>query len=359
MPPLIRNWKSGRSAALVAAALTLTTCVSRTSAVIPTRPGKSPTSSSTPSASPSPSASPTPSPFTCAGYAPPSIAPEGNLPSPRRSAAFIYDKATDQTILFGGDAGQSAGEIPNDTWIWNGPAWSQTHPATAPPCWRSGTTSAFDDATGQVVLFGGQGPPQVLGPSYPGWFKADTWTWNGTNWSLRDTHTIPGERSWGAMAFLPGTERLVMFGGFGASNPSLGDTWLWDGQDWGQLWFTEPTPPSRSGATLAYDGHRLILFGGLHISSGPTPAGTPLNDTWAFDGTHWQQLHPPSSPPARSGAGLLQRGGASGCCLEGLAAGRSLTTCGPGMDRPGARCPDSKAGPLAELVTRESATVAF
>jgi len=110
------------------------------------------------------------------------------------------------------------------------------------------------------------------------------------------------------MAFLPGTERLVMFGGFGASNPSLGDTWLWDGQDWGQLWFTEPTPPSRSGATLAYDGHRLILFGGLHISSGPTPAGTPLNDTWAFDGTHWQQLHPPSSPPARSGAGLLQQG---------------------------------------------------
>ncbi len=224
MPPLIRNWKSGRSAALVAAALTLTTCVSRTSAVIPTRPGKSPTSSSTPSASPSPSASPTPSPFTCAGYAPPSIAPEGNLPSPRRSAAFIYDKATDQTILFGGDAGQSAGEIPNDTWIWNGPAWSQTHPATAPPCWRSGTTSAFDD------------------------------------------------------------------------------------EDWGQLWFTEPTPPSRSGATLAYDGHRLILFGGLHISSGPTPAGTPLNGTWAFDGTHWQQLHPPSSAPARSGAGLLQQG---------------------------------------------------
>ena len=99
-----------------------------------------------------------------------------------------------------------------------------------------------------------------------------------------------------------------MFGGFGASNPSLGDTWLWDGQDWAQLWFTEPTPPGRSGATLAYDGHRLILFGGLHISSGPTPAGTYLNDTWAFDGAHWQQLHPATSPPARSGAGLLQQG---------------------------------------------------
>ena len=91
-----------------------------------------------------------------------------------------------------------------------------------------------------------------------------------------------------------------MFGGM----TDLGDTWLWDGHDWTEAASGSPTPPGRSNATLAYDGHQLILFGGFRFNPGPNY----LNDTWAFDGARWHQLFPASSPSARSSAGVLQQG---------------------------------------------------
>jgi N-acetylneuraminic acid mutarotase len=101
------------------------------------------------------------------------------------------------------------------------------------------------------------------------------------------------------MAYLPTVKRLVLFGGA----DDLGDTWLWDGQNWAELPSSSSGPPARDSATLAYDGHQLILFGGHRITTGPFY----LDDTWAFNGTRWQQLHPASSPPARAGAGVVQQ----------------------------------------------------
>jgi hypothetical protein len=223
---------------------------------------------------------------------------DGSVPTARRGATFVYDKASDQTILVGGAAGQSAGEVPGSTWMWNGTVWTRLHPVSAPPCDRFSAASAYDDFTGQVVLFGGQGPPQ--GPPQVGWNKADTWSWDGTSWILRSPATTPPERSWAAMAYLPTVKRLVMFGGMN----DLGDTWLWDGHDWTEAASGDPAPPGRSNGTLAYDGHQLILFGGFRFKPGPNY----LNDTWAFDGARWHQLLPASSPSARSSAGVLQQG---------------------------------------------------
>ena len=62
------------------------------------------------------------------------------------------------------------------------------------------------------------------------------------------------------------------------------------------------SPPARSGASLLNIGHGdLILFGGL------SETGQSLNDTWQWDGSNWTQLHPAASPPARfdaAGTGL-------------------------------------------------------
>ena len=55
-------------------------------------------------------------------------------------------------------------------------------------------------------------------------------------------------------------------------------------------------PDPRMGSVMAYDAsHNVdILFGGLSGS------WKFLNDTWAWDGTKWTQLHPHHSPPPRS-----------------------------------------------------------
>jgi hypothetical protein len=51
-------------------------------------------------------------------------------------------------------------------------------------------------------------------------------------------------------------------------------------------------PVPRSGAAIAYDSDRgaMVMFGG-------TANGTPLADTWTWDGGRWTQRHPAVSPP--------------------------------------------------------------
>jgi hypothetical protein len=46
----------------------------------------------------------------------------GATPAPRSNAAIAYDGATNQIVLFGGQAGAS---VLGDTWTWDGTAWIQ------------------------------------------------------------------------------------------------------------------------------------------------------------------------------------------------------------------------------------------
>src|SRR4051812_39871735 len=56
--------------------------------------------------------------------------------------------------------------------------WQQQHPVANPDA-RSAAAMAYDDATRQVVLFGGQMGSGPVG---------DTWVWSGSNW----TQSNPG-----------------------------------------------------------------------------------------------------------------------------------------------------------------------
>lgn len=115
-------------------------------------------------------------------------------------------------------------------------------------------------------------------------------------------------RSAAAVAFDPFTETVVLFGGrrWGAD---AADTWTWDGSQWTEE-HPPVSPPAREGASLAYDGlgHRLLLAGG--VLGGGTAVGLPepgtvcplaaecpgpprpADDTWAWDGRTWVQLSP-------------------------------------------------------------------
>src|SRR5580698_2915361 len=148
---------------------------------------------------------------------------------------------------------------------------------------------AYDPATGQLVLFGGEGNSGVL---------ADTWTWDGSTWTELSPATSPSARDLASMAYDPGTGQLVLFGGED-SNGALADTWTWGlpppaSYGWAQL---SPTtsPPARYGAAMTYDPAtgQLLLVGGVGNSGGL------LSDTWTWSGSKWTELSPASSPPAR------------------------------------------------------------
>ena len=88
---------------------------------------------------------------------------------------MAYDDATAEVVLFGGAAGNT---LFSDTWGWNGVTWVKKNPALS-PIKRFGAAMAYDRVQQYMILFGGA----VLVPYSPlPWALKDTWIWNGTSW---------------------------------------------------------------------------------------------------------------------------------------------------------------------------------
>ena len=77
-----------------------------------------------------------------------------------------------------------------------------------------------------------------------------TWAWNGSNWAKLAPATVPAARATAAIGYDNATAQLVMFGGDG-SQGFLGDTWIWNGSNWVQkMPPSQPWPSWRSVADL-------------------------------------------------------------------------------------------------------------
>lgn len=230
---------------------------------------------------------------------PPTPSPDTTIPTPanqgsiaqitpaRAGSSMAYDQKRGEVILFGGDTTM-------DTWAWNGQTWDQLFPASVPPS-RSGASMAYDAANDQIVLFGGI--------STGGYLLDDTWIWDGTNWLPASPTIAPSARMQASMTYDIAHQRIVLFGGMAVSagqTPAVvADTWTWDGTNWTQM---HPTisPSARSQASMTYDeAHKqVVLFGGFSGNS-------VMSDTWTWDETNWTQQHPRTNPVARAGASLV------------------------------------------------------
>lgn len=187
-------------------------------------------------------------------------------------------------VLFGGSSDYA---LLDDTWEWDGTRWLRRTPAVRPTPRRRHTLTTVGN---KVLLFGGEGASGIQ--------LNDLWEWDGSTWRKLVTPTSPPERQQHGAAALGNS--LLIFGGlryaFGG-NTLLGDTWLWNGQAWTEL--QGPAPSARLGSALATLGNRIILFGG---------AG--YDDLWEWTGTTWNPL--PAAvprPSARSGAAMINTGG--------------------------------------------------
>jgi hypothetical protein len=205
-------------------------------------------------------------------------------PVGRVGAAAAYFPPTKSVVLFGGVNDADGSTYLNDTWTWTGFKWIQQFPAVSPPA-RLYASLAYDAATGQLILFGGQGEAANLG---------DTWAWNGTTWTQLFPSSSPSPRMGAAAAYDVATQTIVLFGGSNnASVNAFNDTWLWNGATW-TLSIAPTVVPARYGAGMAYDPtiSSVVLFGG-----GIGSDLYALGDTWIWNGTSWSAPVLTSAPP--------------------------------------------------------------
>ena len=191
------------------------------------------------------------------------------------------DPAGGGILLFGGTDDQREFA---DTWTWDGADWTKLAPAHSPPK-RFVFGMAGDAATGTVVLFGGSRTGHA--PYH------DTWTWDGADWTKQaPAHSPPG-RYGVSMAYDSASGEVVLFGGCCKSNGDyVRDTWTWDGADWTKQ-APAHRPPRRSWASMSDDpAHgQVVLFGGQI-------QGRDTRSTWTWNGTDWTK-HPSAHSPAR------------------------------------------------------------
>jgi hypothetical protein len=128
---------------------------------------------------------------------------------------MAYDPVRKVDLLFGGAA---SGLMRNDTWTWNGTAWTQLT-ASSSPSKREGAGMDYDAFTGTTILFGGN--DDTVNPAQP---LGDTWSWNGSTWSQQQTASSPPGRIGMGLVYAVPEHVILVFGGLGVVGAPAGST---------------------------------------------------------------------------------------------------------------------------------------
>lgn len=210
---------------------------------------------------------------------------------------LTYDRGRDRYVLF---SAPNAG-TPR-VFEFDGIGWLET---TSPgPTRHIKSAMAYDAARGVSVLFGGD--KSCAGCQNP---TNETWTWNGSGWTLHTPAILPPARKYPALAYDPIRERVVLFGGEASPDSTLGDTWEWDGASWTEIMPADGvSPTARSRSQLVYNPLRrtLLLHAGRTLSTGAV-----YSDVWEWDGARWTLMHADDHPIRFSAAAFFDslRGG--------------------------------------------------
>jgi hypothetical protein len=147
-----------------------------------------------------------------------SLSPAGN-PGPDNldSDSMAYDPATKTVLLFDGGQCDSCG---GQTWSWNGTNWTRLSSPASPPAGGE-WSMAYDSATATVLLFGGTSSGGAVVVPID-----ETWSWNGTAWTRLSPATSPVWLEGASMAYDPATKALLLADeAEGEPEGQLNDTW--------------------------------------------------------------------------------------------------------------------------------------
>ena len=201
-------------------------------------------------------------------------------PPVRSDAAMVGDTVRQRVVLFGGRDG--ATDL-GDTWELVGGQWLRAAPLHAPAA-RSYAAMAFDSARGRTVLFGGNSNSSFL---------ADTWEYDGADWTQRTAPQSPTPRAYTQLVYDPIHRESVLYGGHLINTPSglLGsDTWSWDGTVWTLRQPAHvPGPSERHRLTFDEARGRLLGHGFADYVT--------QQFSWEWDGDDWHILLQASPGP--------------------------------------------------------------
>lgn len=176
---------------------------------------------------------------------------------------MAYDPLTNEVVYFGA----TAAGVPIGTWTFSGGRWANISGSLAlqPPA-RTFASMAYDPQLGGLILYGGASAE--IFPTY----YTDTWEFSGAGWSnLSASAGVAGAPTYGAMAFVPGEQAIVEYGGHGL-NGNGGSTWALG------------TPPLQAG--WSYPGDALTVDEGAtaNLTVQITGGVGPFSVTWASPG---------------------------------------------------------------------------
>ena len=113
---------------------------------------------------------------------------------------------------------------------------------------------------------------------------ANTWLWDGSKWTLAHPKTSPEGRFGASEAYDPQTKTVLLFGGRLEPGTPVHDTWAWNGTAWLDLDSGAGGPQPGEGSDMAWDpAHKqMVLLTRSGVISNPAR-------TWVWSGTHWTQ----------------------------------------------------------------------
>ena len=223
--------------------------------------------------------------------------PDSSAPAPRFGAGLAYDVKHGYLLLFGGaDPDPSTPLAPgfvkpagynnavsNETWSWDGSHWTLLHPPTSPLA-RFVGAMAYDPRSQHVILFGGGAPN-----SDPG--RNDMWSWDGVTWTELHPTTVPSR--WIKPAIVDGDRSAIVLIAVDDAGRA-GGLWEWTGSDWTYVQTSGgPHLPFDFGLAYDPDHHEDVLAAGW-TSMGPEGSAS---DTWTLQQTTWSKLPTASSAP--------------------------------------------------------------
>jgi hypothetical protein len=132
--------------------------------------------------------------------------------------------------------------------------WTQLTPPASPPE-LDGASMAYDQATKEMVLFGGFSDGKLSDYTY---------AYSGSSWVLQDSTTSPPALAFASMAYDPTLGEMVLFGGVTLGKVSS-ETWYYNGATWTNAGLSGPV--ACYGAMMTYDPAipGVLVVGGCHL----------------------------------------------------------------------------------------------
>lgn len=217
-------------------------------------------------------------------------------PGTRSQSTAIYDPATNQMVMFGGQHAPTSIDfndlwavqhvIPPDAASQQNLNWTKVVIAGRAPSLRFGMSAVYNATSNRMIIFGG-------GTGFPGPCVNDLWVLKNANsvggtatWVQQTpTGTPPPIRQGHTAVYDAANNKMIVFGGTDCKGAYYKDLWILSNADgatgtpsWAQVTPSGTGPSARSLATAIYDSANNIMT----VYGGGTSNTTVFGDTFTL-----------------------------------------------------------------------------